>query len=223
MIFKRREKPSIWNRLREFVYPRKGFWRGVDYIHKRVRRLPDSPHRIALGFACGAFVSFTPFFGFHFVLASLLAWLLRANIIAALFGTGVGNPFTFPFISAVSLWLGRWMLGRHWQGSDFEAVAHGFGEAFNGLWMTIKSWFGGPPPAHGMQMFLDDVFLPYLIGGILPGLVTAAACYWLIGPLVAAYQERRRRRLAERVRQRLAAQAEMRAYAAHDQREGDNA
>ena len=29
----------------------------------RVRRLPDTPHRIALGFACGVFVSFTPFFG----------------------------------------------------------------------------------------------------------------------------------------------------------------
>ena len=224
MIFRRREKPSFWARVREFVYPRKGFWRGIDYIHKRVRRLPDSPHRIALGFACGAFVSFTPFFGFHFVLAALCAWVLRANIIAALFGTAVGNPITFPFISAVSLWLGRWMLGRHWEGSDFEAVAEGFSRAFEGLWLGLKGWFNGTPPEHGVDLFVADVFLPYLIGGILPGLATAAACYWIIGPLVAAYQERRRRRLAQLVRERrLAALAEQQAYVVRDGREGDNA
>ena len=31
MIFKRREKPPLWERLREAVYPRKGLWRGMDY------------------------------------------------------------------------------------------------------------------------------------------------------------------------------------------------
>ena len=102
MIFKRREKPSLLYRIREFFAPRKGFWRGMDYIGKRMRRLPDSPHRIALGFACGAVASFTPFFGFHFFVAAGIAWVLRANIVASLFGTIVGNPLTFPFISGMS-------------------------------------------------------------------------------------------------------------------------
>ena len=43
-------------------------------------------------------VSFSPFIGFHFLLAILFAYLLRGNLIAALIGTFVGNPFTFPFI-----------------------------------------------------------------------------------------------------------------------------
>ena len=70
MIFRRRRRPSFLARMRETMMPRKGIWRGFDYINKRMRRLPDSPHRIALGFACGVFVSFSPFFGFHFFLAA---------------------------------------------------------------------------------------------------------------------------------------------------------
>jgi len=225
MIFKRRDTPQFWPRLREMLYPKKGFWRGMDYIRKRLHRLPDSPHRIALGFACGAFVSFTPFFTLHFVLAALLAWGLRANVLAALFGTAVGNPVTFPFISVAALWLGRWMLGRHGHGSDFDAVTHAFAEAINGIWPTIKSWFGyGPSRLDGLMAFFDDVFLPYLIGGILPGLFVGAICYWLIGPVVAAYQERRRHRLQRRAgKWRQAMLDEQGAYMARDGKEGDDA
>jgi uncharacterized protein (DUF2062 family) len=225
MIFKRRDKPPFWERTREILLPRKGFWRGWDYIRKRMHRLPDSPHRIALGFACGAFASFSPFFTLHFLLAAGLAWMLRGNILAAIFGTAVGNPLTFPFIVALSLWLGRWMLGRGGEQSDFAAITHAFAEAFNSLSATVQSWFGyGPSMMDGLLLFLDDVFLPYLIGGIAPGLVAATVSYWIIGPIVAAYQERRRKKLAARAKRvREQALAEQEAYMDHDDREGDNA
>lgn len=204
--------------------PRKGMWRGVDYIGKRMRRLPDSPHRIALGFAVGAVVSFTPLFGLHFLLAALIAWSLRANVLAGIFGTVVGNPLTFPFISVTSLWFGRWMLGRGDNGSRFETVTRAFAEGFNSIWGTVKSWFGyGPSKLDGLLVFLDHVFLPYLIGGIIPGLITGAVCYWLLGPIVAAYQERRRKRLEMRAdEQRRAVDAEQRLYARQNGLEGDN-
>lgn len=225
MIFKRRERAPLKDRFREFLAPRKGFWRGWDYIGKRVRRLPDSPHRIALGFACGAMASFTPFFGFHFFVAAGIAWMLRANILAALFGTIVGNPLSFPLISASSLWLGRWMLGRNSDGSDFEAITAAFADAFNSVWGTMKSWFGyGPSMWDGLINFFDDVFLPYLIGGILPGLLLGVLIYVVLGPIVAAYQERRRRKIeAIQAQQRELADAEMEAYAAKDRMEGDRA
>ena len=92
----------------------------IEYLGHRVRRLPDTPHRIALGFACGVFASFTPFFGLHFVLAAVLAGLLRGNIVAALIGTVAGNPLTFPLIASVSLGLGRRILGYGASGRDFE-------------------------------------------------------------------------------------------------------
>lgn len=170
MIFKRREKPSLKDRAAEFLYPRKGVWRGFGYIGKRIRRLPDSPHRIALGFACGALASFTPFFGFHFFVAAGLAWALRANVIASLFGTIVGNPFTFPLISTTALYIGYAILGRDEGDSDFAAVTNAFGDAFNSIWVTMQSWFGyGPSMLDGLMTFFDQVFLPYLVGGLGPG------------------------------------------------------
>ncbi len=66
--------------------------------------------------------------------------------------------------------------------------------------------------------------LPYLIGGIIPGLIVAIICYWVIGPLIAAYQERRRKKLlAIQARQRARIDAELAAYGSADAREGDNA
>ena len=73
MVFKRRVKPSLVSRVRAAVLPRRGWRRGVEYLGHRVRRLPDTPHRIALGFACGVFSSFTPFFGLHIILAVVIA------------------------------------------------------------------------------------------------------------------------------------------------------
>jgi hypothetical protein len=224
MIFKRRDKPGLWERVRTVLYPRKGFWRGFGYIGKRMRRLPDSPHRIALGFACGAFASFTPFFTLHFVLSALLAWMLRANILASLFGTVVGNPITFPFISGLALWLGRTILGHEGTGSDFDAVMEAFGAAASSVWSAIAGPFTGEPSdLAGAGAFLDQVFVPYLVGGLPPGLAAGFASYWLIGPVVAAYQERRRRKMEARAaEQRARAFAEQEAYAANDRGEGDN-
>jgi uncharacterized protein (DUF2062 family) len=200
MIFKRRDKPPFWERAREIMYPRKGAWRGMSYLRKRMHRLPDSPHRIAMGFACGAFASFTPFFGFHFVIAAGLAWMMRGNLLASAFGTAVGNPLTFPFIATAALQTGWLILGH-----KPHAVEGGFS-------------------FHWLVENVDDIFVPYLAGGILPGLIVAIACYWLIGPIVEAYQERRRQRLARSAAdRRRQVDAELSAYAAQDRQEGDNA
>ncbi len=68
------------------------------YYFLRLARLEASIYSISAGFACGSMVSFTPFIGFHFILALVLAFVIRGNILASMIGTVVGNPFTFPFI-----------------------------------------------------------------------------------------------------------------------------
>ena len=70
----------------------------ISYYKLRLARLPASNYAISAGFACGSMVSFTPLLGLHFVLAVIFAFLIRGNFIAALIGTVVGNPLTFPFI-----------------------------------------------------------------------------------------------------------------------------
>ena len=45
---------------------------------------------------------------------------------------------------------------------------------------------------RGLAEFYDEVFFPYLVGGVLPGLLAGAACYYLSLPLIRTYQQRRR-------------------------------
>lgn len=199
MVFKRRDRPPLSHRLRAAVYPRKGWTRAAEYIGMRVRRIPDTPHRIALGFACGAFASFSPFFGLHLLYAFGLARLVRGNALAALIGTVVGNPLTFPVIAALSMALGRRILGAGATGRDFGRIVEAFRQAGEGLWAGLLSVFG---LAHAdwakLAAFGQDVLLPYFVGGLLPGLVAAIASYYAVRAVVAAYQAARRARLAAR-------------------------
>ena len=206
MVFKRRDKRSWLGLTRDALYPKKGWRRAIEYIGLRVKRLPDTPHKIALGFACGVFVSFSPLFGLHFLYAGLCALILRGNILAAFLGTFVGNPLTFPFIAAISYRMGRGMLGF---GQD-EAAVMGLKDTMmsglHGFWHSIKSLFGfGPARWQEVGEFFSNVFVPYFVGGIIPGLFAGIVCYFLSSPLVAAYQKRRKARLIKTAEKRRAA------------------
>jgi uncharacterized protein (DUF2062 family) len=205
MVFKRRDKPPLLTRIREAFYPRRGWGRALEYISHRVRRLPDTPHRIALGFSCGVFASFTPFFGLHFFLAAGLAWVVRGNMVSSLIGTAVGNPVSFPIIASTSLWLGRKILGYGVSGRDPGRVQEAFSQFFVGLWQTTRSLFGYGHSEWGkLTLFVQDVLWPYFVGGLLPGLIGAIAAYYITRPLITAYQTRRRARMLARARDRLA-------------------
>ena len=68
---------------------------------------------------------FTPFVGFHFVLAAITAWIVRGNILASAIGTAAGNPWTFPFIWVSVLYTGRKILGLEYADAvnvNFETV-----------------------------------------------------------------------------------------------------
>lgn len=183
-MFKRRDRRPRLQALREAIAPRKGWRRVIEYWRHRMQRLPDSPERIALGFACGVYASFTPFFGFHFVVAAALAWVIRANVFASAIGTFVGNPLTFPFIAAASLEMGELIMG-----------------------VPIRVDFGGLGFREMVDMLMNNItgiVLPYFVGGLIPGLITSVGFYFLIKPVVATYQRRRKMRLAKRSEKTLA-------------------
>ncbi len=208
MLFKRRERPGLLTRIWHFFWPRSGWSRATRYVILRLKRLPGSPEEIARGIAAGVFVSFTPFFGMHFVSAALIAWLIRGNILAAILGTFFGNPLTFPLIAALNLELGSWMLDVSADVANHSLPAL-FKGAFWDLWHNFVAMFTGETVDwSGFQDFFRGIFLPYLVGGIGPGVVFAIGSYYLSVPLIAAYQNRRRGRLKakwEEIRQRRAA------------------
>ncbi|MEM8789089.1 MAG: DUF2062 domain-containing protein [Pseudomonadota bacterium] len=190
--------------MRDALYPPTGWRRAVEYFAHRLKRLPDSPHKIALGFACGVFVSFSPFFGLHFVYAALCALVVRGNVLAACIGTFVGNPLTFPFMATSALTVGGYLFNMKGEPKSFAALTDAFFGAFSGLWQSMLSLVGyGEPAWEKLATFWSELFMPYWVGGLLPGFITAAAVYFLARPLIAAYQTRRKSRVLARAQEEL--------------------
>lgn len=138
-------------------------WR---YHLRRMARLKVSEHQISLGFAAGAFASFTPFVGFHFIIAAAIAMLLRGSLIASAVGTVVGNPFTFPLI-----WLSTYQLGL----ALLQAIAGAINSSAHDLLVPFKS-------ASELDVLssLSTVFMPMLIGSLPLGLACGLVCYIVV-------------------------------------------
>lgn len=209
MVFKRRDRRSYSQTARDFIYPKGGFRRAVQYVLHRMRRLPDQPHKIARGVFAGTFVNFPPLFGVQMVSAAALAFLLRGNILAALLATFISNPLTTPFIAMGSIKLGHWMLGIH-EPLTFEFVAAAFIEAGAQLWLNFCAIFTADV-AHWDKLidFFWFLFWPYTIGSIIPGIIFSFVTYYLTIPLVHAYQKLRAAKFSERAEKRRALKARL--------------
>ena len=185
MIFKRRDKRSILKKIRDFAIPKKGWFRVFEYFVHRIRRIPDTAHKISLGLVCGIFASFLPAFGFHFFISGFLAYLLKGNILAALLGTFFGNPISFPIIAGVSINLGQYILGRN--STDLQSLSFSWVSFKASLSLQNINWYF-------FREFLDDIVFPYLLGGVIIGLATSITCYFVLKPLIRAYQLNRRKK-----------------------------
>ena len=194
-----RRKPRSYAQIAsDMVYPRGGWSRAARYTLYRLRRLPDQPQRIARGVAAGVFVSFTPLFGIHLFGSMALAWIIGGNMLAAVIGSLIGNPLTFPFIAALSLGLGRRMMGIEGHLGPV-AILDSFAAAGSQLLRNMLALLHGQHSEWDrLAAFSRDILLPYLAGGVLPGLAAALAFYFATVPLVQAYHARRIERLARK-------------------------
>ncbi len=215
MVFKRRDKQSYSQKVQDLVWPRGGYARAFNYVKLRLHRIPDQPHRIARGIFAGIFVTFSPLFGLHFLLAALLAKLMRGNVIASLLATFVGNPLTFLPIAAISMQTGNFLLGR--VGVHDDEMHRSLGGKFVDAWgdlkdNTIALFTNKDADWSNLYIFYDEVFFPYLIGGIIPGLIAGIAGYSLSLPVIQAYQNRRKGILKAKLlalKEKAAAKADM--------------
>lgn len=190
-MFERRKKLSFGAKIFTFFWPSAGFRRAGQYMVHRLSRLPGSPYALACGFACGAAASFTPLVGLHFILAALLAWLLRADLLASAIGTAVGNPWTFPFIWVWLYSLGNWMgfgeEGLDVMKLDFPRLFGQLTESLlNGDFSTIME-IAGP------------VLWPMFIGSLPSTVLVWVVFYFPLRRIVKSYQ---RRRIERRMRRK---------------------
>lgn len=71
----------------------------------------DTPERVALGFAVGVFISFSPLLGFHTVLGLFVAVAFGLNRVAVITGLWVNNPWTLLPVYSAATYLGRKLIG----------------------------------------------------------------------------------------------------------------
>jgi uncharacterized protein (DUF2062 family) len=117
------------------------------------------PETVAASFAIGVAISFTPLFGLHWIIALLLAFILKLNKVDVLLGTLVVNPLTVPAVAALAIPIGRLLLrARH------EAIMHlPWRELFRRSFWTAA---GPTMKAVGFQMAVGMLFLAVLAGAL---------------------------------------------------------
>ena len=199
-MFKRRERLPIGRAVLHALWPRGGWGRAALYVKHRLRRLPDTPQKISRGIMAGVMTTFTPFYGLHFIFAAILAWIMRGNVMAALLGTFFGNPLTYVPIAVVSLNLGHWILGSDMRGEVDEGLFSKFAGAGEDLFWN--SWYaisGQTVDWTATRVFWNDVFWPWTVGGLVPGVFAGLACYTVALPIITAYQKRRRGAMKKRL------------------------
>jgi uncharacterized protein (DUF2062 family) len=139
---------------------------------RRLFALDDTPERIALAFALGVFLAFSPLFGLHTFLGLIFAFFFGLNRFALLLGVFVNNPWTLIPIYAAGTYLGGLLVGfpsgpllPHF---DWQAVWSG------GFWVQLAGQW--------------HILTPLLLGSSILSVLAAALSY-----AVALYFIRHRR------------------------------
>jgi uncharacterized protein len=138
----------------------------------------DTPERTAAAFAMGVFFGFSPFLGFHTVLAIAIAFLFNLNRVAALLGVYSNLPWIIAPYYAIVTMIGAQILG-HKAPAGFKAQ---LAALFELSVFHAEFW-------HQLITILKPLLWPYTVGSLLGAIVMAAIAY----PLALAFVTSRRR------------------------------
>jgi uncharacterized protein (DUF2062 family) len=145
-----------------------------ERLRRRVQvllQLSDSPHRIALSFAIGVWIAFSPLLGIHTGLALAIAHLFRMSRTSMLIGAYVNNPWTIAPMYTAGTILGCYLLGVSTEGlseMDWSLHGHAFYEAM----------------LRGLRPYV----WPYVVGNTILGCAAAAAAYFALRTMLQRRQ-----------------------------------
>ncbi len=124
---------------------------------KVILSMDNHPGHIAAGFAVGVFISCTPFYGLHTLLAIVAAFVFRLNKLTCITGSWVNTPLTVIPITALSYKVGRVLLGRSPQELQITEFS----------WQFLKT--------HASSLILGSSIL-----GFCAAVISYFLCYYLV-------------------------------------------
>lgn len=150
-------------------------------LYQRFLKIRGRPKEIALGFALGLFIGFTPTMGIQIVVAVFIASLLKWSKITAALGVQITNPLTAPFIYGSTYYIGAAITGIQTDLKISDLLT------LDGAMTMLKSAPG--------------IFAALFAGGAVIGLPLAVAGYLAVKWLMDRYQEPVKAGLQSRARQ----------------------
>lgn len=189
-MFQRRIPQTTLQKTRQTLWPKMGWWRLLKYYRARITRLSSTAESIAINLAGGSAMSLTPFFFIHVFGAMGFAWLIgaRVNFVAAMVGTFVGNPWTFPFFLYAEHALGNWVLKFFGtaETNDSEHISNTITDQQNESFWSMLNFFW-----HNFT----DIFVPMAIGGSILAIISFPLYYFFYLYLVRGAQRARKLRM----------------------------
>jgi uncharacterized protein (DUF2062 family) len=122
--------------------------------------------------------------GVQTLIAVALAVLLRASVPAAVIGTFVGNPLSWPFI-----WVSTYAMGLQMVGLEGVLDPAAFERDVMLLWGALLE--RSPQLFDATAALLRPLLWPMLAGSLPIGLLTAAVVYYISRNVVRAWRVRR--------------------------------
>lgn len=134
----------------------------------RILKIGDDPKKIAYGFALGTFLGFLPFIGFQAAIAVVIASLFKWNKLSAGIAVFNTNVVTGPFIFGLSYFIGAKILGFTRKINFTDKLG------FDVFWELVTRSY--------------EVFLAMCFGGVLLGIPSSIAAYYLSHYAIKNYQ-----------------------------------
>jgi uncharacterized protein (DUF2062 family) len=134
---------------------------------RSIFQLNDTPHRLALAFAVGVFIAFSPTFGLHILSCLLVAWAFRLSKLVLITATFINNPWTIVPLYGFCIWFGSKLTGRE---IGMPQIA------WNEL--TLSSAYA----------VITPYFWPFITGTLVAGAIAAVISYVLIYWLIVRYR-----------------------------------
>lgn len=147
------------------------------FVMLRVLHADDSPHRLAMGCAVGAFIAFTPTFGLQIALFFPICWLLRGNSVVGFPILWITNAVTVVPVYMAQYWIGATVLNRDPWGADWKMLQVQDGS----WWQTVQTYW----------QFTLKYFGPLGVGSLITATLMGLASYAAVSAIVKQYRLKR--------------------------------